>query len=126
MIGWRFARNSNDGETDEGHKGNGICRFCLFIGALLDAVFGAVQRPWTHLNFQNDPDDFQFAIVPDRCGGDYRGAFTNAFYSFVYKRVLFVCLNTMEGRGASRKQVGITDSQYAWFKKTHDWPKRKL
>ena len=34
--------------------------------------------PWTHLNYQNAPDDFQFAIVPDRNGGDYRNAFTNA------------------------------------------------
>jgi len=175
--------------------------------------YGADSKPWTHLNFQNDPDDFQFAIVPDRTGGDYRGAFTNAlekvnrmhpefvitvgdlvegmnmqyvnarrtvadvqieqqteltnmtakvvapfftvvgnhdigrsrpyppcfaraneestkgwkkfygndtYYSFVYKRVLFVCLNTMEGRVAGREQVGITDSQYAWFKKTLD------
>ncbi len=176
-------------------------------------VYGADPKPWTHLNFQNDPELFQFAIVPDRTGGDYRGAFTNAlekvnrmhpefvitvgdlvegmnmqyvnarrtvtevhreqnaeltnmtakvaapfftvvgnhdisrsrpyprcfaraneestkvwkefygndtYYSFVYKRVLFVCLNTMEGRGAGKKQVGITDAQYAWFKKTLD------
>lgn len=170
-------------------------------------------HPWTHLNYQNDPDDFQFAIVPDRTGGDYRSAFTNVlakvnmmhpefvitigdlvdgmtmqdvnagrsvsevhriqqveltnmtakvsapfftvvgnhdigrsrpypscfarsneesaavwkefygedtYYSFVYRNVLFVCLNTMEGRGAGKKQVGITDRQYAWFKKTLD------
>ena len=170
-------------------------------------------RPWTHLNYQNDPDDFQFAIVPDRTGGDYRGAFTNAldkvnrmhpefvitigdlvdgmtmqdvnarrsvgevhrvqqveltnmtskvsapfftvvgnhdigrsrpypacftraneessavwkefygddtYYSFIYKNVLFVCLNTMDGRVAGKKQVGITDRQYSWFKKTLD------
>jgi hypothetical protein len=44
----------------------------------------------------------------------------DTYYSFVYKRVLFVCLNTMEGRGAGKKQVGITDAQYAWFKKTLD------
>ena len=187
--------------------------FLIFSGVIPEAVFGADQKPWTHLNFQNDPDDFQFAIVPDRTGGDYRGAFTNAldkvnrmhpefvitvgdlvegmnmqyvnarrtiadvqieqqteltnmtakvvapfftvvgnhdigrsrpyppcfaraneestkgwkkfygndtYYSFVYKRVLFVCLNTMDGRGAGRKQVGITDKQYAWFKKTLD------
>ena len=161
--------------------------------------------PWTHLNYQNDPDDFQFAIVPDRTGGDYRGAFTNAlakvnmmhpefvitvgdliqgyrddegelrrqqieltnmtakvvapfftvvgnhdigrsraippgyersneimtavwrefhgqdtYYSFVYKNVLFVCLNTMEAQGARVVQENITAAQYAWFKKTLD------
>ena len=32
--------------------------------------YGADSKPWTHLNFQNDPDDFQFAIVPDRTGGN--------------------------------------------------------
>ena len=35
-------------------------------------------NPWSHLDFQDDPGDFRFAIVPDRGGGDYRGAFTNA------------------------------------------------
>ena len=186
---------------------------CVFSGALAGVAGGSGPHPWTHLDFQNDPDCFQFAIVPDRTGGDYRGAFTNAlekanrmhpefvmtvgdlvegmdmqkvngrrtitdvqreqraelakmtakvkapfftvvgnhdigrsrpyppcfaraneessavwkefhggetYYSFVYKRVLFVCLNTMEGRGAGRKQEGITARQYAWFKKTLD------
>ena len=158
-------------------------------------------KPWTHLDFQDDEDDFHFAIVPDRTGGDYRGAFTNAlakvnmmrpafvmtvgdlipglkppevirpqqialtnmaskviapffyvvgnhdigrsrpeyprnseeslavwneffgprtYYSFMYKGVLFVVLNTMEGRDCRRPQCGITKEQYAWFKKTLD------
>ena len=34
--------------------------------------------PWTHLDFQQDEGDFQFAIIPDRAGGDFNGAFTNA------------------------------------------------
>ena len=38
----------------------------------------ADRTPWTHLNYQNDPENFRFAIVPDRTGGDYRGGFTNA------------------------------------------------
>jgi hypothetical protein len=44
----------------------------------------------------------------------------NTYYSFVYKNVLFVCLNTVEGRDTRKKPVGITDTQYAWFKKTLD------
>ena len=186
----------------------------VMAGVMLVRLAAAdAPHPWTHLNYQNDPDDFQFAIVPDRTGGDYRGAFTNAlnkvnrmhpefvitigdlvdgmtmqdvnarrsvtevhrvqqmeltnmtakvsapfftvvgnhdigrsrpypacfaqaneessavwkefygddtYYSFVYKNVLFVCLNTMEGRVAGKKQVGITDRQYSWFKKTLD------
>ena len=51
---------------------------CVFSCLFSAVAQGAEPRPWTHLNFQNDPDDFQFAIVPDRTGGDYRGAFTNA------------------------------------------------
>ena len=29
---------------------------------------GGGPKPWTHLNFQDDADDFHFAIVPDRSG----------------------------------------------------------
>lgn len=32
-------------------------------------------RPWTHLNFANDPDNFQFAIITDRTGGHRAGVF---------------------------------------------------
>ena len=28
------------------------------------------KKPWTHLNFYNDPDNFQFVIVTDRNGGN--------------------------------------------------------
>lgn len=160
---------------------------------------GDGPKPWTHLNFQDDADDFHFAIVPDRSGGGCRGAFTNAlakvnllrpafvmtvgdlieglrppkvirpqqieltnmtskvvapffyvvgnhdigrsrpeyprnneeslsvwkefygdrtYYSFMYRGVLFVVLNTMEGRDSRRPQRGITAEQYAWFKET--------
>ena len=33
--------------------------------------------PWTHLDFYNDPDHFQFAIVSDRTGGVRRGIFAD-------------------------------------------------
>jgi len=36
---------------------------------------GSDARPWTHLNFRNDPNDFQFAIVGDRSGGKRDGVF---------------------------------------------------
>ena len=35
-------------------------------------------KPWTHLNFYNDPDNFQFAIVTDRNGGNRPGIFADA------------------------------------------------
>ena len=170
--------------------------------SLIAACAGAEPSPWTHRNYLDNPEDFHFAIVPDRTGGDYRGAFTNAlaklnlmrpefaicvgdlipagwlkedkvraqqteltnmlakvvppfcvvvgnhdisrseprfpqaneistkvwkehfgpdtYFSFVYKKVLFICLNTMEGRDNRPKQCGITPEQYAWFKRTLD------
>ncbi|MEN3975394.1 metallophosphoesterase [Emcibacter sp. SYSU 3D8] len=36
---------------------------------------GPDARPWTHLNFRNNPDDFQFAIIGDRSGGMRQGVF---------------------------------------------------
>ena len=35
-------------------------------------------HPWTHLDFKNDPQDFQFAIVADRTGLHRKGVFANA------------------------------------------------
>ena len=193
-----------------------LSAFCLCVSAVLacashaesDVVSGrgfshdipgGGPKPWTHLNFQDDADDFHFAIVPDRSGGNRPGPFTNAlaklnflrpafvmtvgdlieglkppkvirpqrieltnmvskvvapffyvvgnhdigrsrpeypknyeesytvwnefhgprtYYSFMYRGVLFIALNTMEGRDSRRPQCGITDEQYAWFKKT--------
>ena len=36
------------------------------------------QKPWTDLNFNNNPDNFQFAIVSDRNGGNRPGVFEDA------------------------------------------------
>jgi len=36
------------------------------------------KKPWTHLDFYNDPDNFQFAIVTDRTGGNRPGIFQDA------------------------------------------------
>ena len=38
----------------------------------------------------------------------------NTYYSFVYKNVLFLCLNIMEGRDSRVQQIGITDQQAQW------------
>ncbi len=35
-------------------------------------------KPWTHLDFYNNPDNFQFAIVTDRNGGNRPGIFEDA------------------------------------------------
>ena len=36
------------------------------------------QKPWTHLDFYNDPMNFQFAIVSDNTGGSREGIFEKA------------------------------------------------
>jgi 3',5'-cyclic AMP phosphodiesterase CpdA len=36
------------------------------------------SKPYTHLNFKNDPDDFQFAIITDNAGGARPGVFRKA------------------------------------------------
>ena len=59
-------------------NGKLICMAAISMAALWAGPAKADRTPWTHLNYQNNPDDFQFAIVPDRTGGDYRGGFTNA------------------------------------------------
>ena len=57
-------------------------RNTAFILAVLAGALafgdGKPEGPWSHRNFQDEPGDFRFAIIPDRGGGDYRGAFTNA------------------------------------------------
>jgi 3',5'-cyclic AMP phosphodiesterase CpdA len=35
-------------------------------------------KPYTHLNFKNDPDEFQFAIITDNAGGARPGVFARA------------------------------------------------
>ncbi len=38
----------------------------------------SAAKPWTHLNFYNDPQNFKFAIVSDRAGGVRPGVFADA------------------------------------------------
>lgn len=43
-----------------------------------DAGSSTEAVPWTHLTFNNDPDNFQFVIVGDRTGGARLGVFERA------------------------------------------------
>ena len=36
------------------------------------------SKPYTHLNFKNDPDEFQFAMITDNAGGARPGVFAKA------------------------------------------------
>jgi hypothetical protein len=61
----------------------------LLILSLLFAQWASAQQPisiraeeganpWTHLNLQNNPSNFQFAVVTDRTGGMRPGVFEDA------------------------------------------------
>ena len=47
-------------------------------------------RPWTHLDFYDDPDHFQFLIVTDRTGGARAGVFPEALRKANLLRPSFV------------------------------------
>ena len=76
--------------------------FSLIVGLLLIPQLAAqqspdfssdistAQKPWTHLNFENDPDNFQFAIVTDRTGGPRPGVFEDAIKKLNWLRPEFV------------------------------------
>lgn len=60
--------------------------FVVCVSAVLVA-FAGQPKPYTHRNYLEDPEEFRFAIIPDRFGADYRakdyhtdyrGGFTNA------------------------------------------------
>lgn len=50
---------------------------CHRQGVFYTEVTGE-RRPWTHLDFNNDPAAFQFAVVSDNTGGSRAGVFASA------------------------------------------------
>ncbi|HOR26424.1 MAG TPA: metallophosphoesterase [Candidatus Sumerlaeota bacterium] len=77
--------------------------FAFGLGALLLAACAAGPRPvtshipahdgptpWTHLDFTNDPADFQFLVMGDRTGGHRAGIFPKAVKSANQMRPEFV------------------------------------
>ncbi len=65
------------------------------------------QKPWTHLNFQDDPDHFQFAIVSDNTGGMRPGVFESAVVKLNMLRPEFVMSvgDLIEGYTDNRRQI---------------------
>ena len=54
--------------------------FVFFIMnlAIVIRAQDTITQPWSHLNFNNNPDNFQFAIIPDRTGGHRPGILEDA------------------------------------------------
>ncbi len=63
---------------------------CLALAVLITGCSGhgpathtrvrldSTQKPWTHLQFNDDPKNFQFVVVSDRTGGARRGVFEDS------------------------------------------------
>ncbi|MBX7258429.1 MAG: metallophosphoesterase [Candidatus Hydrogenedentes bacterium] len=51
---------------------------CATTGRTVEVPFHGKPVPWTSLELNNDPDNFQFAIVSDRAGGERPGVFQSA------------------------------------------------
>jgi hypothetical protein len=49
-----------------------------FVIKAQDTIIGSGTQPWSHLNFNNNPDNFQFAIMADRTGGHRQGILEDA------------------------------------------------
>ena len=70
------------------------------------------KKPWTHLDFANDPNDFQFAIVTDRTGSPRAGVFEEAIKKLNWLMPEFVITVGDLIRGASGKDVQKLDKQW--------------
>ena len=60
-----------------------IIAFTLFFAACTSPTrfksdVETTKKPWTNLNFNNDPNNFQFGIMSDRNGGNRPGVFDEA------------------------------------------------
>ena len=92
--------------------------------AMAFAHMAPAATPWTHLNYQNNPDDFQFAIVPDRTGGDAKHAI--AVHGGKDISICDLTLITDDGGGVkvdgTARNVQIEDSEHCTFR---DWRKRE-
>ena len=57
---------------------------CIVIGGAgcarshFQSPITSTAKPWTRLDFNNDPDRFQFVVVSDRTGGVRPGVFEEA------------------------------------------------
>ena len=75
-------------------------------------------KPYTHLNFKNDPDDFQFAIIADNAGSGRPGVFPAGVEMVNLLQPEFVaCLGDLvEGYMSADHEMADEDTYRAWWK----------
>jgi hypothetical protein len=81
-------------------------------------------NPWTHLNFNNDPDNFQFAIVSDRTGNNRPGVFAQAVDKLNLLRPEFVlCVGDLiEGGSEDEKELNTQWDEFDSLVNALDMP----
>lgn len=81
-------------------------------------------KPWTHENFKNDPEEFRFAIIGDRCGGERPGFFGKAMDVLNLLRPEFVMSvgDLIDGCGASKEKLRRQWEEEQRFVKKLDMP----
>lgn len=91
--------------------------FVQAASAQTDSLFSSTvstgKTPWTHLDFDNDPANFQFAIVSDRSGGARPGVFEDAIKKLNWLRPEFVMSVGDLIDGASGRDSVALDQQWA-------------
>ncbi len=98
---------------------------CAWIGTLLPCLVHAQvnemfstdlttdKNPWTNLDFFNDPNDFQFAIVSDRTGSPREGVFEDAMMKINWLMPEFVITVGDMIRGAKGEDKTTLDKQWS-------------
>jgi hypothetical protein len=80
-------------------------------------------KPYTHLNFKNDPDEFQFALVSDNAGGGRPGVLKAAMGMINLLQPEFVaCLGDLvEGYNDENHQPADEDTYRAWWQEIDEY-----
>jgi 3',5'-cyclic AMP phosphodiesterase CpdA len=81
-------------------------------------------NPWTHLEFEDDPDNFQFAIVTDRTGSARPGIFEDAVTKLNLLRPEFVVSvgDLIQGGTENRERLAHEWDEFNGFVDALDMP----
>jgi predicted phosphodiesterase len=74
-------------------------------------------KPWTHLDFNDDPDHFQFVVVSDRTGGVRPGVFEDATRKINLLQPEFVISvgDLITGHTEDRKEIDVEWKEFNGF-----------
>ena len=79
------------------------------------------KKPWSHLDFKNNPENFQFAIVSDRTGGMRKGVFPMALKRLNLLEPEFV-ITVGDLISANRKTTNENDVHKMWDETEKAYP----